>query len=74
VAVAVTYWIPDVTGASVGPDRLTPTGLLSTRTGLFPGPREAKLLTAAALFAEYVSDSGPFAYFVVSIRAGSWEP
>jgi hypothetical protein len=74
VAVAVTEWVPDVASASVGPERLTATGLLSTRTGLFPGPREAELLTAAALFAAYVSDNAPLAYFVVLICASSCEP
>ena len=54
LAVAVTYWVPELVDAVVGPDRLSCTGLLSTLT-----VSAGALTTPAALVPASVSASGP---------------
>ena len=54
LAVAVTYWVPELVDAVVGPDRLSCTGSLSTLT-----VSAGALTTPAALVPASVSASGP---------------
>ena len=54
LAVAVTYCVPELVEAVVGPDRLSCTGSLSTSS-----VSAGALTTPAALLPASVSDSGP---------------
>jgi hypothetical protein len=57
------YWVPAVDRASVGPLKVKPTGVLSTRSVSLGDDTLAGLAASAA---DSVSDSGPSGYCVVS--------
>src|ERR1700685_2979586 len=66
VAVALTLAAPAVESQSVGPLRLSETGVLSTRT---VRPSDETFAGLAASLAYSLSESGPFGYAVVSTES-----